>query len=121
MRKFGWVAVLSACYAVKALAGPDGVPDDKLQFTNTSSYEATVFVDGGQVCTVAPGESCSVQLWANDSSQNAETKHPVHITSQAGSYDDPAGGVSVTECHWNWIGLSTYTITDNGVQFTCAK
>ena len=116
---FGAAAFLG--FSGPAVAGPDGIPDDEVQFMNSSSSTATIFVDGNQVCALGQSENCSTSLWANDPTRDPETLHPVRITIPNGTYDDPAGGISISTCHWNWIGISTYVISDSGVHFDCSK
>ena len=99
--------------------GPDGIPGDLVKFTNGSSYVATVLLDGRQICVLDRGEACSSRLWDHDPSSNAQTKHPVHINIGTSTYDDPAGGINVEDCHWNWLGIRTYEILDSRVHFDC--
>ncbi len=83
-------------------------------FITSSSNTVTVSVDGETVCTLAPDERCSTALKGSD----PDAAHPVHGEWSGSTWDDK---IQISECHWNFLGLKTYTFTDEKVPFECKQ
>jgi len=88
--------------------------NEVVQFVNQMSDVVSVRVDGADACQLAPGESCTARLSGTD----ADVRHDVHAETASGTWDDT---VKISECHWNWQGLKTFTFTDERTSFDCAN
>ena len=45
-------------------------------------------------------------------------KHMVSAATGGRTWSDK---VSVSDCHWNWLGTKTYTFRDDHVPFECVE
>ncbi len=88
--------------------------DTLVLFINNSSGAVTVSVDGRSGETIQPNTRMFFSLDAGDS----DRKQSIHAKMGTRTFDDR---VSISECHWNWNGMKSYTITSQSVPFECKK
>ncbi|HVA12726.1 MAG TPA: hypothetical protein VNF99_05725 [Stellaceae bacterium] len=87
-------------------------PDEAVNIYNGSSDPVVVTIDGEDVCTVAVGGGCTAML----PGPHDESQHAVEFAEDGRSVSDR---VSIPDCHWNWNGVKTFTVTDEHVHFEC--
>jgi hypothetical protein len=104
----------AALVSPSAALAQDHPADGLVVFINSSSSTVTVMVDGTSICSLDPDEKCSTVLTGDD----ADYKHLASASTNGRTWTDK---ISVSDCHWNWLGTKTYTFRDNGVPFECAK
>src|SRR6185295_8004376 len=101
-------ALTLAFAAAPAFAEDYSAEQAGVLFINASSNTVTVSVDGETACTLAADERCSTVLRGSD----PDAEHPVHGEWSGASWDDK---IKISECHWNFLGIKTYTFTDEKI------
>lgn len=112
------MAALIAAAAVSIAASPSGLihyaPDEAVNIENDSSTTVTVALDGVEVCSIEPNVICTATIQG----PHDEAPHSIVFDDGARSATDT---VSIGDCHWNWNGVKTFSVSDARIHFDCEK
>ena len=99
-------------------------PNDAVLFINKLQVPISIKIDDSEPLSIEPGQRGMGRLGSGD----ANIKHPIKaVLGRSCSWTSPekcpwwSDRVQISECHWNWNGIKTYTFIGNKIPFGCTK